>query len=130
MAARGKDEMSAYSRAYYQANKEAVKEKTKIRRKKDRLLWIEYKTTLSCRICGQNHPATLDFHHVIIHPDNQTINDLTRSGAYNRVVEELKKCEVLCANCHRIHHHEERMGVTLMKAAKITPTKVLAKRKK
>jgi hypothetical protein len=50
----------------------------------------EYKKTLRCADCGQSHPATLDFHHL------------------DPAKEEIAKCVVLCANCHRIRHWNEK----------------------
>ena len=67
-----------------------------------------FKATLSCTKCGENHPATLDFHHHTPHPDNIKINDLVRSGRVNFAIKEImQKCIVLCSNCHRKHHYEE-----------------------
>lgn len=107
MPYKNKEAQLACQRKHYQNNKEAVKTANKIHRATKKSEWKEYKKTLSCVQCGQNHPATLDFHHVVRSPDNKKIHALIRNGAYAAILEEIKKCAVLCANCHRILHHDE-----------------------
>ncbi len=49
-----------------------------------------------------------DFHHV--HPEEKsaTINRMmTKTLSWASIQEELDKCELLCANCHRIRHASE-----------------------
>ena len=64
---------------------------------------IEYKGG-KCELCGfKGHQAVFDFHH--IDPDNKSFNwTKTRLQTWKRVIEELDKCMLLCANCHRILH--------------------------
>ena len=63
----------------------------------------------SCTRCGASHPAIIDFHHVDRNdPDKHKVHQLFKSGKYKKAYEEIKKCLILCANCHRIHHWEER----------------------
>ena len=99
-----------YSKQHYGKNKERIIEVSKANKNKDRAVWQEYKKTLSCVKCGQNHTATLDFHHIVKDKSNTQVNKLTSSGKYLAAKEEIKKCMVLCANCHRIHHYEERQA--------------------
>ena len=97
-----------YSKKHYEKNKKAQIARNKINRDKQRRLFNEFKATLSCIKCGQNHPATLDFHHHTPHPDNVKINVLLRNRQYSLALQEIQeKCVVLCSNCHRIHHFEE-----------------------
>ena len=110
-----------YSKKYYEGNKVDIIEISRINKNKARATWHEYKKTLACEKCGQNHPATLDFHHIVRDKSNRQVNKLTSAGKYGEAKEEIKKCMVLCANCHRIHHHEER---------EIKYAKKVAKRKK
>jgi transcription elongation factor Elf1 len=91
---------------YYAKHGYKVKAATAKRRKEAREKWQDYKKTLYCVECGQKHPATLDFHHVI-KDDKKVVTDLIRNGQLKRAMEEVQKCVVLCANCHRIHHWEE-----------------------
>lgn len=61
-----------------------------------------------CIKCGEKHPACLDFHH-----RNGKTDKLGHIGVYrrygtDRLLAEIAKCDVMCANCHRIHHHDER----------------------
>jgi len=102
-----KEDRLAAQRKHYQKNKERVKAATKLHRASKKSEWLEYKKTLSCTQCGQNHPAALDFHHVVRSPENKKLHALLRSGAYKQAFEEIKKCLVLCANCHRILHYNE-----------------------
>lgn len=68
-----------------------------------RLKFGEIKLKIGCKICGyKEHHAALDFHHKN-GKDNKTQN-ITKLCTYSwkRVLEEIKGCDVLCSNCHRI----------------------------
>jgi hypothetical protein len=99
-----------YASTYYQNNKAKVLATTKASVKKYKEQWRSFKATLSCVKCGQNHPATLDFHHIDSSTKEASVNKLIKYRAFKRAMEEVKKCIVLCANCHRIHHHDERIA--------------------
>jgi hypothetical protein len=73
---------------------------------KDRKLWFrEYKSALRCMVCGESHPATLDFHH---RDPSTKVFDIGRGVSQcfpvARMLDEIAKCDVLCANCHRKLH--------------------------
>jgi hypothetical protein len=102
-----KQKQKEYRTTYYEKNKETVLAATKVSAKRYKDQWREYKATLACVKCGQNHPATFDFHHVDSASKEASVNKLVRHRAFKQAMEEVKKCLVLCANCHRIHHHEE-----------------------
>jgi len=99
-----------YASTYYQNNKDKVLATTKASVKKYKEQWRSFKATLSCVKCGQNHPATLDFHHIDSSTKEASVNKLIKNRAFKRAMEEVKKCVVLCANCHRIHHHNEHIA--------------------
>lgn len=97
------------SAKYYGDNKEkSIKSNLAVRRK-NRELWQQFKGSLRCTKCGFNHPAALDFHHVD-RTDKKSVNKLASNGMYKQAIQELSKCMVLCANCHRIIHSIERQG--------------------
>lgn len=70
-----------------------------------RYLWS--KKSSGCSICGEKHPACIDFHHK--DPGHKEEN-LSRSilmgkkKAMSFIDEESKKCVLLCSNCHRKLH--------------------------
>lgn len=71
----------------------------------------ELKGRLKCERCGQNHPATLQFHHKNPLTKKFAISESTGNiFSKSRLLAEIDKCEVLCANCHSIHHWEEKNG--------------------
>ena len=97
------------SKRYYAKNKEKVIRNSALRRKEGLTAFYEYKSTLKCIQCGESHPATLDFHHHTPNPANKKIFELVKNGRYSLAMSEIaQKCWVLCSNCHRKHHHEER----------------------
>ena len=97
-------------KAWYEKNKQKVIERNNERKRKARREWASLKKTMACTNCGENHPATLDFHHIDRHdPTNLKVWNLVRNGSFAKALNEIKtKCVVLCANCHRKHHHAER----------------------
>ena len=73
----------------------------KSERRREIKKWLDdFKKTLKCNNC-----LCLDFHH----RDNNkkfNIGDATKSGYSKETIKtEIDKCDVLCANCHRILHY-------------------------
>jgi hypothetical protein len=78
------------------------------RKKQRRRYWLgKYKVEKGCHVCGFNQSIhALDWHHVNMEEKEAHITDL-HSGKLTKLFHELKKCVVLCANCHRmVHAHE------------------------
>ena len=70
------------------------------------------KLEAGCKDCGYaENPVALDFDHVRGIKKFHFNSAGTRSWA--RILEELEKCEVVCANCHRIRTVERRNGLHL-----------------
>jgi hypothetical protein len=95
------------SRKYYLANKEKVVARSKATRAVGKARWDTFKRTLKCTKCGFDHPAALDFHHVDPIEKENLVSKLVSNGCFAAAMEEVQKCIVLCANCHRIVHYEE-----------------------
>ena len=97
-----------YSRKHYLKNQEEIKQKTRSTRAKEMVKWHEFKSKIKCEHCGFFHIAAMDFHHVDPSTKEDSVWRLINNGQFTKAYEEVKKCIVLCANCHRIHHHEDR----------------------
>jgi predicted class III extradiol MEMO1 family dioxygenase len=95
------------SRKYYENNTEKVRAAIKKVNKANKEKWQEFKATLKCSVCGENHPAVLDFHHIDPKEKTYSVSRLVSDRSYSKAMEEIKKCIVLCANHHRIHHWDE-----------------------
>ena len=76
-----------------------------------------YKETLSCEVCGENHPACLDFHHIDPSLKKFSVSAKRDRPSLKQLQEEIAKCQVLCANFHRKEHYrqKEKGAVTLLK---------------
>ena len=67
---------------------------------------IAYKLEKGCADCGYNeHHAVLEFDHI---DDNKTANVASLIPQEVALWNEIAKCEVVCANCHRIRTHNRR----------------------
>jgi hypothetical protein len=78
---------------------------------KRRRYWLNYvKLKCGCSICGyRNNPLALQFDHI----GNKTrqVSHMITSSLVN-LFKEVRKCRVLCANCHLIHTDRRRNGRT------------------
>lgn len=103
-----KKKQQGYSRKDYLGNYAERREKINARRRELKKEWDAFKCTLKCTKCGFDHPAALDFHHEDPTEKEHNVNRLVSDGRFKKAYEEIKKCIVLCANCHRVHHWEEK----------------------
>jgi hypothetical protein len=104
MAERDPARQQLAKRRYYEANKDVVKARTRARNKavQDTVrVWLyEYLKTHPCVDCGETDPIILEFDH--IRDKEFSIGDAARKNiTLKRVIAEVEKCEVRCANCHR-----------------------------
>jgi hypothetical protein len=92
-----------YFKKYYKKNRKKLIAKafTKVKPRKLKIkkTIIDYKKNNPCR-CGESDPRCLDFHH--LHDKEFEISQMVRDGiSLKRIMTEIDKCEILCANCHR-----------------------------
>ncbi len=60
--------------------------------------------------CGFDHPAALQFHHRNPNKKEKELSMVYESWSIERIMKEIKKCEVLCANCHFKFHWKQKHG--------------------
>lgn len=87
----------------------ATRRKAKNRRKHERHVerlrseLDALKLERGCADCGyRGHAVALDFDHLPGFPKLRNIGRLAKDGGRARVYAEVAKCEVVCANCHRV----------------------------
>lgn len=106
------------SKDFYDNNKGGMNTSYRqfIRSMKRKLEFIEYKGGC-CEMCGyKKNVSALDFHH--IDPTTKSFNIDARilaNSNYEMVKNEVDKCMLLCANCHREVHNENTDFVELKK---------------
>jgi len=96
-----------YNKKWQKENPEKIKASVKKRQERNRKYVQNYKMSRSCSICGYNKCASaLDFHH---NGDKEfAIAHIVNSNwSLEKIKEEIKKCIVLCANCHRELHEKK-----------------------
>jgi hypothetical protein len=92
-------------KASYDKNAQYYRDKSKRRRKEHSIQYEEYKKSLFCKMCGETESVCLDFHHLNSDSKQFTIGSRKySSGNFQKTINEIKKCVVLCANCHRKVH--------------------------
>lgn len=62
-----------------------------------------------CKVCKYDkNLSALDFHHRSPDGKNSQLDMRVLSNRSMKfILEEVKKCDLLCANCHREHHYPE-----------------------
>ena len=108
MPYKDKEKQKAASNAHYEANKAVYKKRAyahnKITRNLNRKFVDKYLSIHGkCVDCGYDkHIRALDFYHIIGDKRDNVANLV--NGGYSREIikNEIRKCEIRCANCHRI----------------------------
>jgi hypothetical protein len=99
----------------YENNKEKYINRAKVdgkrKRKEIRLLLDQYKKDVPCYDCGKIFPTyCMDFDHIT--GKTISISDIQRYKASKKtILNKLKKCEIVCAICHRIRTHDRNQYI-------------------
>lgn len=99
--------LRVYAKAHYDRNVRYYVAKAKRARPvaQDKLRRIRQEADLHCIDCGFSHPAAMEFHHL---DPSQKEGFVSRIQSASKLRKEMKKCVVLCSNCHRIRHWNEK----------------------
>ena|ERR1035437_178062 len=89
-----------YKRKYYENNKKDYPARNK--KKKDLLRLLINNSKKRCIICGETERVCLDHHH--LGDKKFVLANGHNTGSIRKVKEEIAKCIILCANCHRKVH--------------------------
>jgi len=98
--------LNKYSKDYYNNSLDYQKKRTK--HKKEATITINminifnYLKEHNCIDCGNDNPILLDFDHRDDVEKINEISNLVKSWTWLRLMTEIDKCDVRCANCHRI----------------------------
>lgn len=91
-------------RAHYMNNRKYYLEKARERngklKKENQLFLMEFLSKNPCVDCGEKDPIVLEFDHIRDKSDNVS-EMLKLKYSQEKLLEEIMKCEVRCANCHR-----------------------------
>lgn len=99
-----------YRKNHYENNKEKYILKAKVNTKITVDKFKEFKKTLNCSNCVEKRWWVLDFHHRDPSKKDIEISNLIKSGSSKKIKEEIEKCIVLCSNCHRDLHYQEKIN--------------------
>lgn len=94
-----------YSTKHYNQNKDEYLKRTKETNLKTRTEYrkriVEYFKEHPCVDCGETDFVVLDFDHVRGNKKNNVATMIHRCYSWEKIENEIAKCEVRCANCHR-----------------------------
>lgn len=99
--AKNPEKQKALHRSYYARHKDEVKARAHRHRVARRELVSSLKAQ-PCGDCGVSYPSfVMDFDH---RPGEVKVGGVGRlaTATRQRLLEEIAKCDVVCANCHRI----------------------------
>jgi len=98
----------SYSKEHYQKYGEVYRERAKIRRtiikKNLQMNMLKYLIDKSCVLCGEQDIRTFEFDH--LDPQQKSFGiakGITDGRKWEVILEEITKCRILCANCHKKH---------------------------
>ncbi len=100
------------ARAWVDAHREHYREYCRARRQRTREWILEYKKR-GCSTCGESYPECLDFHHRDPKQKEFNIGLMASVISLDRIIKEVEKCDLVCANCHRKLHSSERNRVAI-----------------
>lgn len=102
------EELTGQQRWYYKNREERIERKDRRREETRRWLYLYKSQQCECAHCGEDRPPRLDFHHP--GEKERGIASMVVNGYSKQSIrDEIDRCIVLCANCHRIEHYESPM---------------------
>ena len=102
MPYKDKEKQREYQAKWQRENAPQKQKQTTYQKRK---AMIEDAKSVPCQCCGKSYPSVvMDLHHIDPSTKKDSVSNLLKSGSLQTLQEEIDKCAVLCANCHRLVH--------------------------
>lgn len=107
-----RDCMKILRKSHYERNKDRYIQESGRRRDESKLKVIEnlhqYLVKNPCVDCGNSDPRVLEFDHRNRQTKFKNVSAMIAENySWSKIFVEVQKCDVRCANCHRIKTHIE-----------------------
>jgi hypothetical protein len=102
-----------YDRTYWRRTRLRRLELRRRRQEELRKWFHDLKRNIPCADCGAHfHPVAMEWDHLPGQKKFREVSNLFRgTPSKRRLVEEIAKCELVCANCHAVRSYERRRDV-------------------
>jgi hypothetical protein len=101
MPYKDKEKQKAAQKAWYESNKELTIKRSNSSREKRKVIVRTIKESSPCQDCGVSYPYyVMQFDHVGVDQKVANVNVLLSSSSLQSALDEIEKCELVCANCH------------------------------
>ncbi|HCZ28806.1 TPA: hypothetical protein DHU97_03640 [Candidatus Saccharibacteria bacterium] len=103
-----KEHRKTFYAAHYAKYGNLYRERARLRRE---AVKKEFRTNMlallkksACEVCGESDIRVLEFDHLDPTTKTFSISQAVKYGySWSEVLNEIKKCRILCANCHKKH---------------------------
>jgi hypothetical protein len=99
-----------YSKVRYASTpsiKEKAKEDYRTKVQLHQQFVLDYLTNHPCVDCGETDPIVLEFDHIQAETKKKDVSRMISHHSLQDVIDEISKCQVRCANCHKRRHAKQ-----------------------
>lgn len=104
MAYKNKDKEKISKQKHYVKHKEDYIRRSQEQKERITKIINDLKSE-GCSLCGEKCIPCLEFHHLDPSQKDFNISQMKVKGNISKLQDEIAKCVLLCANCHRKVHH-------------------------
>jgi len=108
------EKQKAAQAAWYQKNKELTRERTNSNREKKKDIVRQIKESSPCVDCKIYYPYyVMHFDHLDSSQKIANVNTILQTKALQTALDEIAKCDIVCANCHSVRTWKRQHGIEL-----------------
>ena len=108
------EKQKAAQKAWYEKNKELTYSRSVKTKEKRKNIVREIKESSPCVDCKTFYPYyVMHFDHLMASEKVSKVSTIIHSSSLDAIMKEIKKCELVCANCHSIRTWKRQHGLVL-----------------
>jgi hypothetical protein len=108
------DKQKAAQKAWYEKNKELTYSRSLKTKEKRKNIVRKIKESSPCMDCKTFYPYyIMHFDHLEPSEKVSKVSTIIHSSSLDKIIKEIEKCELVCANCHSIRTWKRQHGLML-----------------